>query len=98
MDSRTEIGVRYCGGCNPRYDRTAAVQALEKLLPGWEIVPVQPGADCPAAVVVCGCPARCAGTNDLNAPLVYVKDMRDVGPAAEALSRLLGVEGGGPYA
>lgn len=93
MSEGRAIGVRYCGGCNPRYDRTAAVQALEELLPGWEIIPAQPGADYPAVAVVCGCPARCAGTDDLNAPLVYVKDIQDIGPAAGELARLLGVEG-----
>ena len=43
MDSRTEIGVRYCGGCNPRYDRVALVRRLEGLLPGMALVPARPG-------------------------------------------------------
>lgn len=83
------IGVRYCGGCNPRYDRVAAVGRLARLLPGWELVPVQPGTAYPAVLVVCGCPARCAGTADLDAPLAYLKSGEEIGPAAEELARLL---------
>ena len=35
MGEGRAIGVRYCGGCNPRYDRTAAVRTLKELLPNW---------------------------------------------------------------
>lgn len=93
MGKRLAIGVRYCGGCNPRYDRVAAVRQLARLLPGYELGPAQPGETYPAAVVVCGCPARCAGTADLDAPLVYLKELQDLYPAARELTRLLGGDG-----
>ena len=28
MADRRQIGVRYCGGCNPRYDRVALVKRI----------------------------------------------------------------------
>lgn len=93
MGEGRSIGVRYCGGCNPRYDRVAAVEELARLLPGWVLVPAQPGAAYPVAVVVCGCPARCAGTAGLSAPLVYLKDRQDLDCMARELARLLGGEG-----
>jgi len=43
-------------------------------------------------LVVCGCPARCAGVRDLELPaeaLVYVTGEADLSPAAEKLKRLL---------
>ncbi|MCL2864083.1 MAG: hypothetical protein FWE25_00935 [Lachnospiraceae bacterium] len=32
-----DIGIKYCGGCNPRYDRTSIVVRLEKDFPGLQI-------------------------------------------------------------
>jgi hypothetical protein len=56
------IGVKYCGGCNPRIDRAGLVREIEKLLPPdyrltndpspfdlWE-----------TAILVCGCEVKCA--------------------------------------
>lgn len=95
MAERRRVGVRYCGGCNPRYDRVAAVGRLAGLLPGCELVPALPGTAYPA-VVVCGCPAQCAGTADLDGPLVYLKEERELCRVAEALSLLLDGAGAAP--
>ncbi len=98
MDSRTEIGVRYCGGCNPRYDRVALVRRLEGLLPGMALVPARPGAHYPAVVVVCGCPSRCANVGDLAQPagkLVYLSGWEDLLPARERLEALARAGEGG---
>lgn len=87
MAYRAPVGVRYCGGCNPRYDRVEAVRRLGELLPGGAMAPAAPGQR--GTVVVCGCAARCAGVDGLTGPLVYVTGPEDLGPAAEKLSRLL---------
>lgn len=92
MSKGLAIGVRYCGGCNPRYDRVAAVRQLARLFPGCELAPVLAGAAYPAVVVVCGCPARCAGVTDLDTPLVYLKDAGDLSHVARELARLTGME------
>ena len=94
MADRSRIGARYCGGCNPRDDRLAAVKRLGKVLPGAELGPVAPGQR--GTLVVCGCAARCAGVEGLTGPLVYVTGPEDMCPAAEKLARLL--EGGTPSA
>lgn len=54
MGDKQRIGVRYCGGCNPRYDRVAVVNKLASLLPQAELVPAQAGAAYAGALVVCG--------------------------------------------
>ena len=95
MGEQISVGVRYCGGCNPRYDRVTAVGELVKMLPGCDLAPTLPGKTYPAVVVVCGCPARCAGVGGLDAPLVYLTDMRELCPAARELARLLGREAPG---
>ncbi len=57
--------MRYCGGCNPRYDRVAVVKRLEDMHPHLSFVTVSPGESYAAVLVVSGCPARCAKTEDL---------------------------------
>lgn len=53
-------GVRYCGGCNPRYDRAALVHSLEVSFPEVPFEPFRPESDYIAVLAVCGCPAQCA--------------------------------------
>ena len=57
------IGIKYCGGCNPRYDRVAAVKELH---PEWKIEPAGEGGQ-EYILVVCGCTAVCAGHAHLKA-------------------------------
>jgi hypothetical protein len=55
------IGVKYCGGCNPRIDRVRVVREMEKRLrPGCrlETEPLSDRWD--TAVLVCGCEVKCA--------------------------------------
>ena len=71
MADRRVVGLRYCGGCNPRYDRVAAVERLRAQLPAVELRPAAPGQE--IVLVVCGCPARCANISGLRClrPFVF---------------------------
>ncbi|MBM6926987.1 hypothetical protein [Pseudoflavonifractor phocaeensis] len=60
------IGIKYCGGCNPRYDRVAYVQTLACRYPNAVFEPAEPGRDYDVVLVVCGCSARCAGVIGLD--------------------------------
>lgn len=61
-----KIAVKYCGGCNPRYQRQQIPQRLQQDFPAAQVVTGNfAGAD--AAVVVCGCHSRCAGTAGIAA-------------------------------
>ncbi len=54
------IGIKYCGGCNPRIDRAGLVRELGKLLPPddrLEVLQATTGYD--MAVLVCGCEITC---------------------------------------
>lgn len=46
-------------GCNPRYDRVAAVKELQQRHPEWKIEPAGEGGQ-EYILVVCGCTAVCA--------------------------------------
>ena len=68
MSQKPTVGVRYCGGCNPRYDRLSLVDRLAAALPELEFVSAQDGVPYAAAMVVCGCTARCADVSGLAVP------------------------------
>lgn len=72
MGEHFVVGVRYCGGCNPRYDRVAAVRRLREQFPYLDFCAAAPGQ--PLVLVICGCSARCAETADLDGTLVWLTD------------------------
>ena len=61
------VGIKYCGGCNPRYDRVAFAAALAAACPEAVCVPARPGETCDKLVVLCGCTARCADHSAVTA-------------------------------
>ena len=90
-DTARCVGVRYCGGCNPRYDRVTFVQRLEKLLPEYRFEPFQPGERYDAALVVCGCKNMCANTSDITVPpaqIFTVNAFDNLLPVRDKLKRL----------
>ena len=52
------IGIKYCGGCNPRYDRPTLAARLKSDLPGAQVVSAGKTQD--YVVVLCGCSSACA--------------------------------------
>lgn len=60
MSEIKKVALKYCGGCNPRYDRAAAVREMLKQLEGPVecVQPDDPGADTVLAVM--GCSTACA--------------------------------------
>lgn len=67
---KLEVALRYCGGCNPRYDRSALALRLEREFPGLRLVPfVEPAGRYAAVLVLCGCTACCVSQWDLPAGL-----------------------------
>lgn len=86
------VGVRYCGGCNPRYDRVAVVKRLQPFFPAVSFVPAQSGIRYAAVLLVHGCPSRCAGVSDLPVTaerLIQIGGWEDLLPAKERLCRAL---------
>ena len=92
MADKRQVAIRYCGGCNSRYDRVALVKRLSSFFPEVEFVNALPGVPYPAALVVCGCPSRCANTSDLAVPagrLIPLNGWEDLLPAKEKLTLAL---------
>lgn len=83
------VTVRYCGGCNPRYDRVALVARLMEACPGCRFTGTGAGGDGGVVLVVCGCAAACADRAGLKAPLILT--------SAEGLDAALArIKQGGP--
>lgn len=57
--------VKYCGGCNPRFDRVALARRLEEKL-GEKLPAAQIGVHYDEVYVICGCSARCASLPALD--------------------------------
>lgn len=63
-----DIGIKYCGGCNSKYDRVQAVKQLQTKFPQHHYAYVSGGVLTQDVwIVVCGCPAGCASTEGLVA-------------------------------
>ncbi|MCQ5030968.1 hypothetical protein NE547_15790 [Flavonifractor sp. DFI.6.63] len=60
-----EEAVKYCGGCNPRYDRIILVRRLEAAL-GHSLLPARAGVYYKSLYVICGCTAHCADISALH--------------------------------
>jgi 4-hydroxybutyrate CoA-transferase len=62
------IGIKYCGGCNPRYDRTDLVSRLNKYIgEGHSVETAKQGIIYEIVAVLCGCTSACANYKDLEA-------------------------------
>ena len=61
-----KIGIKYCGGCNPRYQREAEVEKLKKKLPDCTFT-YDSSAVCNVWIAVHGCPSACAHKEMLKA-------------------------------
>lgn len=86
MDKRLTVGIRYCGGCNPRYDRVAAVKALERRFPQIAFVPADPRQT--LNLLICGCSAQCVSRDDLHGELLFLYQEQHFDAAALRIQTL----------
>jgi hypothetical protein len=55
------VGVKFCGGCNPRYERGKAYESIKQLLQGEaEFVIAEEGTEYDQLLVIGGCTNCCA--------------------------------------
>jgi len=76
---RPRIGIKYCGGCNPHFDRVALVRQIEERLEDsvvW-VSPVDGEADLILAVQ--GCPTACADLSSLEGLKIWIITNRETG-------------------
>jgi hypothetical protein len=88
-----KVGLKYCGGCRPEYDRPAAVKDIvSEIGEGFEIT----GADDEEAefiLVVTGCKTACVDPSALpGKPLRYISSIEDARRFKEDVKKLLNKE------
>lgn len=91
------VGVYYCGGCNPRYDRKAVVEYLQARLPGCLLEPVREGTVYDVYVAICGCEtgctvrtASCASTLRTNCSEDLLQVERDIKSMQKGMTEWIG--------
>lgn len=54
-----KVGVKYCGGCNPKYDRKEIVKRMCRDYKNVFPVPVNKQDEYDLVLIICGCAAEC---------------------------------------
>ncbi len=62
-----KVGIRYCGGCNSRYDRGAMVKRITEKHPEWAWENAREGSVYDLLLVIGGCSACCAAYEQFSA-------------------------------
>ena len=63
--TKTKIGIRYCGGCNPHYERVEMIQRVQALVGDRLLFIRHDQQDLDGRITVNGCPRAC-GAKGLN--------------------------------
>jgi len=66
------IGVKYCGGCNPGYDRVELVEQLEKRLEGTAMFVSPEDEEIDLILAVEGCTTACADLSPFEGKRIIV--------------------------
>ena len=75
-----KVGIKYCGGCNPGYDRVALADYIKKSLHGRaEFVPLDSEA-IDLVLAVEGCKTCCADLSPYEGrPIHFISQIEDAG-------------------
>lgn len=69
-----KIGVKYCGGCNPHFDRTTVVKQLMKNYNNYIFEYAQIGIEYDILLIVNGCSRSCANYDLLRGSKIITID------------------------
>ncbi len=70
--NKLKIGIKYCGGCNPEYDRVALVKYIEERLQKKAIFLSPESEELDLILAVQGCGTACADLTHFKGQLVYI--------------------------
>ena len=72
-----KVGIKYCGGCNPYYDRVALVKLIESRLRG-KVKFVAPDCDhVDLVLVVEGCQTACADLSSFQGKTIHIISQKE---------------------
>ena len=82
------IGVKYCGGCNPRYDRIEAVEYIRRNLPRDAVLSRWDDDDVDIILIVAGCKTACVDRSAfVDMPVRELTGMSDAKEFVEEIRR-----------
>ena len=61
-----DIGVKFCGGCNPSYNRTNALEIIKERLKSMNFIYADENTIFDAVIVINGCFSMCADKSRLK--------------------------------
>jgi 4-hydroxybutyrate CoA-transferase len=68
LEEIMKIGIKYCGGCNPTYDRIDVVLRLKKhISKGHNIEMIKQGIVYDIVIILCGCSCACVSHKNIEA-------------------------------
>ena len=79
-----KVAIKYCGGCNPDYDRVALVKCIEKSLHGKVEFVSAEDEDIDLVLAVEGCKTACADLSVFKG--IKIRFINRIEDAAEVLS------------
>ena len=85
----TEIGIKFCGGCNPRYDRRSALDQIKTEIPNDYGTTFAKKDQCyDKLIFICGCDSACVETQGYHSQssLHFVTSTQEVKILIEALN------------
>lgn len=65
------VGIKFCGGCNPKYDRGDVAKLLMKNLEYYDIEYVNKDKSYDIVIVLQGCERACANLKNINTKRQY---------------------------
>lgn len=88
--ARAKIGIRYCGGCNPRYERVEMIQWVQSRVEDRFLFVQYDQQDLDGLITVNGCPRACGmkHSNQREAPHYSIAEVGDLSNLMEWLSTL----------
>lgn len=67
------VRIKFCGGCNPEYDRLAVAESIKQRLPAAGCCLAGEGSAADVVIVICGCACACADVSEFDhAQVVFV--------------------------
>ena len=67
-----KVGIKFCGGCNPFYERGVVSKKFMEAHPEYDFEFVNENNEYNIIVVVCGCMIRCTTVNHLKSKYGYI--------------------------
>ncbi len=89
-----KYAVKFCGGCNPRYDRGKAFREIKEILSPERLEVISEGEECEYLIVFCGCSAACADCSQYKwtKEKIVITSIEEVEKLKERLGKSYGLE------